>query len=984
MALNIENKSLARRRAAVAAILLTVWSSAMSGTATITTAHEDETKRINAGVRRNIGGLPRGYEKELKIAVPWKPGFKSFLNVTDRSVSGYCIDVFEAAVKKLPYHLSYKFVIFNGSYDQLVQRVSSANYDAAVGDITITAERTSHADFTMPYTESGVSMLVLTEDDSKSTIQWIFLKPLTVQLWLATVIFFLFTGVVIWMIERPRNLEYQGSRSKQFSTALYFSFSTLTFSHGHIIKSPLSKIVESYTASLSSILTAKKLRPSETDLDQILFDGDSVGYQQGSFVESFLKKRGFSEIRLRSYRNKQEYAEALKKGSKNGGVSAIVDEIPYLTSFLSDPRYEKEFQMLSRIYKTPGFGFVFPPGFPLVHNLSTGILDVTGGDEGSRIEAKWFGMTPLSPSYPKSNTDSAPLTLRSFSGLFIITGCISILMLLIRISKLVLATCDKVTDSDVQSPDVDGGNGAQEESNQAQNVIVNGFVADMPLNEIRIDNFQDIHGMILPADETERMNAGVRKNLGGLPEGYQKKLRIVVPLKHGFKAFVNVSDHGVTGYSVDVFEAAVKKLPHQLIYKFVVFNGSYDQLVQSVSSGINDAAVGDITITADRASHVEFTMPYTESGVAMLVLAEDESESTIKWVFLKPLTKELWIATMIFFLFTAFVIWMIERPGNMEYQGSNTRQFSTALYFSFSTLTFSHGQIIKSPLSKIVVVIWCFVVLVLVQSYTASLSSILTVKRLQPSVTDLDQLLFNGHYVGYQEGSFVQSFLTKQGFSERRLRPYINKREYAEALRKGSKNGVSAIVDEIPYLTSFLSDPRYEKEFRMLSRIYKTPGFGFVFPPSFPLVHNLSTAILDVTSGDEGSRIEAKWFGAEAISPSYAIPNTDSAPLTLRSFSGLFIITGCMSALMLMISISKSVLVNYTEIRHSDVQSPYMDGEIGAREESNPTQYVMGEIRTDDSQDIHRSIESAGVEERGPIQNDSTSDCNAATPSPWP
>jgi hypothetical protein len=65
-----------------------------------------------------------------------------------------------------------------------------------------------------------------------------------------------------------------------------------------------------------------------------------------------------------------------------------------------------------------------------------------------------------------------------------------------------------------------------------------------------------------------------------------------------------------------------------------------------------------------------------------------------------------------------------------------------------------------------------------------------------------------------------------------------------------------------------------------------------VFPPGFPLVHNLSTAMLDVTSGDEGSRMETKWFGAEAVSPSNAIPNTDSAPLTLRSFSGLFIITG--------------------------------------------------------------------------------------------
>ena len=126
-------------------------------------------------------------------------------------------------------------------------------------------------------------------------------------------------------------------------------------------------------------------------------------------------------------------------------------------------------------------------------------------------------------------------------------------------------------------------------------------------------------------------------------------------------------------------------------------------------------------------------------------------------------------------------------------------------------------------------VIWCFVVLVIVQSYTASLSSILTAKRLRPSVTDLEQLRSNGDYIGYQSGSFVRSVLIKEGFNVNRLKDYPNKEEYAKALRKGSKNGgVSAIVDEIPYITSFLSDPKYINEFQMVNRIYKTPGLGFV------------------------------------------------------------------------------------------------------------------------------------------------------------
>lgn len=104
-------------------------------------------------------------------------------------------------------------------------------FDAAVGDVTITPERIRDAYFTMPYAQSGLSLLMLSENDSKP-IQWIFLEPLTKELWFATVGGFLFTGFVVWMIELPNNPEYQGSRLRQFSTTSYFAFSTLTFSHG--------------------------------------------------------------------------------------------------------------------------------------------------------------------------------------------------------------------------------------------------------------------------------------------------------------------------------------------------------------------------------------------------------------------------------------------------------------------------------------------------------------------------------------------------------------------------------------------------------------------------------------------------------------------------------------------------------------------------------------------------------------------------------
>jgi len=117
-------------------------------------------------------------------------------------------------------------------------------------------------------------------------------------------------------------------------------------------------LVQSYTASLSSLLTADRLQPSVKDLNQLLKAGDSVGYQKGSFVLSLLRHRNFPAENLTAYSSADEYAKALRNGSKNGGVSAIVDEVPYLKAFLTDPKYKEEFEIQDQIFRTPGFGFV--------------------------------------------------------------------------------------------------------------------------------------------------------------------------------------------------------------------------------------------------------------------------------------------------------------------------------------------------------------------------------------------------------------------------------------------------------------------------------------------------------------------------------------------------------------------------------------------------------------------------------------------------
>ncbi|WKA12035.1 hypothetical protein VitviT2T_029469 [Vitis vinifera] len=173
--------------------------------------------------------LPSSY-KTLKIGVPIGSVFKFFVNPmydseNNLSFSGLTIKIFEAVLEYLPYYLPHQFIPFNGSYDALVlQLVHPEKFDAVVGDVAITAERNRHAEFTYPYTESRLVMIVPVQTRNRA---WLFIKPFTKSMWALTTIINIYNGFVIWLIERNHCSDLKGSVSNQIGVLLWLAFTTL-------------------------------------------------------------------------------------------------------------------------------------------------------------------------------------------------------------------------------------------------------------------------------------------------------------------------------------------------------------------------------------------------------------------------------------------------------------------------------------------------------------------------------------------------------------------------------------------------------------------------------------------------------------------------------------------------------------------------------------------------------------------------------------
>ncbi|KAG4953535.1 hypothetical protein JHK87_039129 [Glycine soja] len=382
---------------------------------------------------------------------------------------------------------------------------------------------------------------------------------------------------------------------------------------------------------------------------------------------------------------------------------------------------------------------------------------------------------------------------------------------------------------------------------------------------------------------------------GGLktvPKGWVYNSTEARPLKIGVPAidpcpqFVNVShdkrlnETQFTGFSINVFESVVKRLPYHLPFVFVPFYGSYDQIVEQVNNKALDAAVGDIQVVEHRYAFAEFSHPYVESGIAMVVKVKpDRSKET--WMFMDAFTKEMWMLMAVMHLFIAFVIWFIEGENNSE-----LKSLGAILWFSVTTLFFVHREPVKSNLARAVLAPWLFAILIVTSSFTASLSSMMTVSHLEPSVPDIQTLLRTNAIIGCNKNTFLVHYLVDElKFQPENIRVFDSIHDFPRAFENKE---IVASFTIAPHADVFLAT--YCKGYIKAGPTLKLGGLGFAFPKGSSLAIDVSRATLKAIETGEVQKLEEKMLSTTNCgSTNSKIQNEQLGP---QPFFGLFTICG--------------------------------------------------------------------------------------------
>ncbi|KAK2991778.1 hypothetical protein RJ640_015512 [Escallonia rubra] len=423
-----------------------------------------------------------------------------------------------------------------------------------------------------------------------------------------------------------------------------------------------------------------------------------------------------------------------------------------------------------------------------------------------------------------------------------------------------------------------------------------GLIRENGGEKIRKDSMEVLSGLVNWPGDLKRVPKGWSMPTNARP------MKIGVPARTSFEKFVKVAGNGSSkddydGFCIKVFKEVLKQLEknYSLPYDFVPYNGTYDDLVNHVANKSYDAVIGDVTILADRSKRVDFTQSFADSSLTMIVTLKPQPEKA--WMFLKPFTLKMWVLTAVMLMYTVMIVWLLEGRSNPEFEGPWLSQLGTAFWFTSTTLFFAHREKVHNNYARVVVLAWLFVVLALNSSYTASLSSMLTVQQLEPNVTDVERLKKTNAKVGCDGDSFVRRYLEDvHKFKSENIRNVSTEYEYPEEFVSGN---ITAAFLELPYQKAFFN--HYCKGYTVsgITGRYgedRFGGLGFVFQKGSPLTADFSQVILSLLESGWLKDLETVSFAPSSKCLTSQAPDK-STSLSWRSFWGLYLCSAITSTL---------------------------------------------------------------------------------------
>ncbi|CAL1534208.1 unnamed protein product, partial [Lymnaea stagnalis] len=221
--------------------------------------------------------------------------------------------------------------------------------------------------------------------------------------------------------------------------------------------------------------------------------------------------------------------------------------------------------------------------------------------------------------------------------------------------------------------------------------------------------------------------------------------------------FKNESQPGsYYGYSIDVLEEIASRVGFSYTLREcdeggygVLDGGEWNGCIGNIVRGEADVILGAMTVTAERDTVVDFTLPYYDFAGIQILLKKQTAKIDL-FYYGNVFSPHAWLCLGAVVLVTSLLLWAFENitstgpKEGRELEAKEKTSLPTVvdtLWFVIGALTMAGGGDPPHSLSgRFLVTGFWFFAIIMMSTFTANLAAFLTVSRMGMTVTSLDTL----------------------------------------------------------------------------------------------------------------------------------------------------------------------------------------------------------------------------------------------------
>uniref|UniRef100_A0A671X9D2 Glutamate receptor n=1 Tax=Sparus aurata TaxID=8175 RepID=A0A671X9D2_SPAAU len=399
------------------------------------------------------------------------------------------------------------------------------------------------------------------------------------------------------------------------------------------------------------------------------------------------------------------------------------------------------------------------------------------------------------------------------------------------------------------------------------------------------------------------------------------------------------------GFCIDI----LKKLSRNIKFSYdlyLVTNGKHGKLVRGIWNGMigevfykrADMAIGSLTINEERSEIIDFSVPFVETGISVMVARSNGTVSPS--AFLEPYSPAVWVMMFVMCLtVVAITVFVFEYCSPVGYNrslvtakdpGGPTFTIGKSVWLLWG-IVFNNSVPIENPkgtTSKIMVLVWAFFAVIFLASYTANLAAFMIQEQYIDTVSGLSDKKFQKPQEQYPPFRFGT---VPNGSTERNIRS--NYPEMHSHMVKYNQKGVEDALNSLKTgkLDAFIYDAAVlnymagkDEGCKLVTigsgKVFATTGYGIALQKDSRWKRPIDLALLQFLADGDTQKLQTVWLTGICRNEKKEVM---SSKLDIDNMAGVFYMLLVAMGLSLLVFAWEHLL--YWKLRHSVRKSERLD-----------------------------------------------------------